>query len=162
MDSTKIINRVGANLVVNATILDSSNAGVTSGVTVTASIYKVSTSKYWNTVTNSFSLAAEPSLIALSHVANGLYELSLLGGAGSSEEYYRVHVTVTGTQTANFSITDIVPMSSVDIAIASRDKIMGTNLQYLAPDGPKKSLKVWNMISALFSTIAQRTKEYTV
>lgn len=98
------IRKSGADLIIETAAVDNSGNGVISGITVTASIQRMSGSNFfWDSTTEAFDDVAEPSLDALSHVTNGLYEFILVGAAETIRRAYRIHLVITGNNQVNIN-----------------------------------------------------------
>lgn len=91
--------RNGDDLIFGISAVDTEGAGVTSGLTVTVSIQRVSDGNYWNDASSDFDLGTEPTLDSLTHVRDGLYEYVLTNGAQLAKaiDNYRFHIVITGT-----------------------------------------------------------------
>jgi len=96
-----IIRRDGSDLIVETTLINSSGTGITSGVTVSASIQRQSDDLWWDSTSMDFDDVSEPSQDSLSHTQDGLWEFKLVGGAESVSRGMRVHLTVTGNPDVN-------------------------------------------------------------
>lgn len=107
MVKESILQREGNNLVARLTIVDRLNNGI-AGLTVQGTFYRESDSEWWNTGTNDFDLASEPSGATISHVQDGLYELTLTNGASKGQENYRVHIVVSGDLSMDFAVSQSI------------------------------------------------------
>jgi hypothetical protein len=100
------IRREDIDLIAELTAIGSDGSGVTTGLTVGVTIQRMETGDdYWNTISNAFNLNTEPVAASMTHIRDGLYAFTLLGGAQSSEQSYRIHFTVTGNPEVNTDIT---------------------------------------------------------
>ena len=96
----------GADLIIETTAIDNGGDGVTSGITVTASIQRMSGSNFfWDSTAEAFDDVAEPTLDALTHQNNGLYAFTLVGGAELVRRAYRIHLIITGNAQVNTDAT---------------------------------------------------------
>jgi len=95
----------GSDLVVVFTAVED-DAGITSGITVKFSIIRESDGFYWD---GSAFTNTTPVQVTSSHIANGLYSLTLTGGSSNTEISYDIRVEVTGTSTADFRQTESNP-----------------------------------------------------
>lgn len=108
----QVVKIAGDDLTVGFTIRDPlTGTGIPSGLTVTATIKKLSgTDLYWGGT--SFDQASEPSGTTVPHIRNGRYEVSLASMAESTHVIYEVHIVITGSSVTgvnqNFVITDEV------------------------------------------------------
>jgi len=100
------IRREDIDLIAELTAIGSDGSGVTTGLTVGVTIQRMETGDdYWNTISNAFNLNTEPVAASMTHIRDGLYAFTLLGGAQLSEQSYRIHFTVTGNPEVNTDIT---------------------------------------------------------
>ena len=100
------IRREDIDLIAELTAIGSDGSGVTTGLTVGVTVQRMETGDdYWNTISNAFNLNTEPVAASMTHIRDGLYAFTLLGGAQSSEQSYRIHFTVTGNPEVNTDIT---------------------------------------------------------
>lgn len=123
------IQQIGSDLIVNLTNVNGNSVGQT-GKTMTVAIEEVSTGNWWDNATQAYDSATPVynSMAEISATDNeGLYEYTLLGGAGSSNERYRItYLESGGSPNINFSITDYVQnlqITSTDID-SLRDAIL--------------------------------------
>jgi len=113
------------DLLLTASLVDvDGNESVSPTQTFKASIYKVSTARYFNFVTNLFDLSSEPVLLQdIPHIEHGVHEKILPGAIPADEDTnYRVHVVLTDvgsginrdfTEPVSFAISDV---SSADVS----------------------------------------------
>ena len=100
------IRREDIDLIAELTAIGSDGSGVTTGLTVGVTVQRMETGDdYWNTISNAFNLNTEPVAASMTHIRDGLYAFTLLGGAQLSEQSYRIHFTVTGNPEVNTDIT---------------------------------------------------------
>lgn len=95
----------GTDLIIETTLIDNSGNGITTGLTVTASIQRMSDGNYWTT-TPAFDSATESSLHTLTHIREGLYAFTLVTGAEDPERQFRIHLVVTGNPQVNHNATE--------------------------------------------------------
>ncbi len=130
------IRRDGADLIVETTLINNLGNGITSGLTVTASIQRMSDQNYWDTGTPDFDSAVEGSLHTLSHVREGIYEFTLIGGVESIERAYRIHLVVTGDPQVNRNATfsDVIDVAAApgDATLANQVLILDDTTQLKA------------------------------
>lgn len=91
----------GSNVIMPYTAEDSAGAGIT-GLTVKFSIYKPSTSKYWDDGSSAFNSVGEV-LNTASPIGHGLYEYEMTGGYDSEDEPYQIRVQATQSVTGDIA-----------------------------------------------------------
>lgn len=109
----------GNDLIVSFSLVDSSNLAITSGQTIEFSIIRLSDDNYWNTGTNAFDLASEPSLISASHIGNGVWEYTLTNGYATRHDNYRIHIEAAGPYTGNYGFVKSLNLDTLLSQFAS-------------------------------------------
>ena len=129
------IRRDGNDLIVETTLINNSGNGITSGLTVTASIQRMSDSNYWDIVSPDFDSGVEGSLHTLNHIREGLYAFTLVGGAENIERAYRIHLVITGDPQVNRDATfsDVIEVAAApgDATLANQVLILSDTTQLL-------------------------------
>ena len=108
------IIKIGADLYIQRTILDTNGNGVTGSQTTTGSILNFNTQKWWNTGTSLFDIdvGSEPSLATLPHIRNGLYRLKLTGAGLQAKNSYEVHFKGITTVVFEFTVMETIGADS--------------------------------------------------
>ena len=124
-----IIRKNGADLVIETTLIDpNTGSGIPAGLTVTASIQRMSDGLYWSS-TPAFDSVPEGALKVLTHQNNGLYAFTLIGGAESVLRSYRMHLVVTGNVLVNTNATfsDVI-LAKSDATLANQTSILANQV----------------------------------
>lgn len=126
----------GTDLILETTLIDALGVGIAAGVTVTASIQRMSDTNYW-TLTPDFDSGVEGSLHSLAHIREGLWAFTLTGGAEGVERPYRIHIVITGNPQVNrnATISDVI-----EVAAAPGDATLANQVTIIANQGTPSDL----------------------